>query len=130
MGLSRRAPWLVLACAAAPASAQIPIDYTLPPAAEPVLRTDIRPGCARSPADDEIVVCGSRDEDRRFRVEPSPEPAGPANRAGGEQMAAMNQGSGRCSTTGPHVQCAGGVDVLAIIFGVVRAVAQARANRD
>ncbi len=130
MTLSRRAPGLCLAFAASPAFAQVPIDYSLPPSPQPMLNTDIRPDCPTRSADDEIVVCGTRDDDARYRVEPSRLPPSAANRAGGEQMSALNAGSGRCSTTGPHVQCAGGLDVLGIIFGVARAIARARANRD
>ena len=131
MSLSSRRTWLFLAAVAgAPAAAQSPIDYGLPPSPDPPLRTEIRLGCPGASSEDEIVVCGPREEDERFRVPPSERRPGPADRAGGEQMAALAEGPGRCSPIGPHVQCAGGVDVLAIVFGIARAIARARANRD
>ena len=130
MALSRTVPWLAAAVVTAPATAQSPIDYRLPPSPIPHLRTDIRPGCPGASSEDEIVICGPHDEDERFRVPPSERRSGPADRAGGEQLAALAEGPGRCSPIGPNVQCAGGVDVLAIVFGIARAIARARANRD
>ncbi len=135
MALSRRAPWLWLALAATPATSQIPIDYSLPPSSQPTLRTDLRPDCPRSSTDDEIVVCGNRDDDYRYRVAPSePVPGARRRLIAGEPPSgvdALADGAlSRCSTTGPHVQCGGGLDVFGIVFGIARLVAKARANRD
>src|SRR5688500_2884555 len=132
MALSRTVPWLLAALLAAPATAQPIGDYRLPPSpvAPPAeLQLELRD---RPPsADDEILVCGDRREDERHRLPlPVRREAGAADRAGGEQMAALNAGTGRCSTTGPHVQCAGGLDLIGIAFQIIRAVARARANRD
>ena len=128
MALSRTVPWLLTAAfAAIPASAQIPRDYRLPPAPHRALGIDASE-CPRSEGD-EIVVCGSRD-DERYRVPPSQRVAGAASRAGGEQLEALAANPGACSTVGPHVRCAGGLDVLGIAFTIVRAIARARANRD
>src|SRR5688500_4882209 len=128
MTLSRTVPWLLPAAfVAMPAPAQIPPDYRLPPAPHHGLSMDDR-GCPRSEGD-EIGVCGSR-AGGRYRVPPSQRVAGAASRAGGEQMAALAANPGSCSTVGPHVRCAGGLDVFGIAFTLVRAIARARANRD
>ena len=130
MTLSRSGPWLlVVACAANPAEAQIAVDYTLPPVADPPIRTEVRRGCPPPEADEEIVVCGERDGER-YRVAPTPT-RDASRRAGGEQMQALAEGTpGRCTTVGPNQQCTRGIDMIGLIFGIVRAVAQARANRD
>ena len=126
--MSRRVPWLLAAAfIAIPAPAQIPPNYRLPPAPHRGLSMDDRE-CPRSEGD-EIFVCRSRD-DERYRVPPSQPVAGAASRAGGEQMAALAANPGACSTVGPHVRCAGGLDVFGIAFTLVRAIARARANRD
>ena len=133
MALSRMVPWLLPALLAAPATAQPIGDYRLPPAPPASLQFELR-DCPASEGDD-IVVCGDRDEDRRYRVAPS-EPVPGARRrliAGEPPSGAGALAAGaldRCSTTGPHVRCAGGLDVLGVIFGVARLVAKARANRD
>src|SRR5687768_1177578 len=132
MALSRMVPALAAALLAAPASALPVGDYRLPrspraPAAE--LQLELR-DCPVA-ADDEIVVCGDRREDARHRLAlPLEREPGAADRAGGEQMAALNSGTGRCSTTGPHVQCAGGLDLIGIAFQIAHAFLRARANRD
>ena len=132
MALSRMVPALMAALLAAPASAQPVGDYRLPPSprSPPVeLQLELR-DCPVA-ADDEIVVCGDRREDARHRLPlPLARAPGAADRAGGEQMAALNSGTGRCSTTGPHVQCAGGLDLIGIAFQIARALLRARANRD
>ena len=135
MALSRMVPGLAALLLAAPASALPVGDYRLPPsprsprAAPAELQLELR-DCPVA-ADDEIVVCGDRREDARHRLPlPLEREPGAADRAGGEQMAALNAGTGRCSTTGPHVQCAGGLDLIGIAFQIARALLQARANRD
>ena len=61
MTLSRTVPGLLLALAAAPGEALPPIDYRLPP---PSLEQPFepRPRCPSSSGDEEIVVCGTRDD--------------------------------------------------------------------
>ena len=130
MTLSRRLGGFAAGLAAVPAAAQAPIDYRLPPSPLPGLRMAVRPGCPPSSAEDEIVVCGSREEETRYRVAPSPRAPGAAGRASGDQLAALAAGDSRCSTVGRNQQCNGGLDVLAIALTIVRAIAQARANRD
>jgi hypothetical protein len=129
MTLSRTVTGLLLAAfAATPALAQSLADYRLPAPPLAPLSAERR-DCPPTSSEDEIIVCGSRD-DGRYRVPPSQRPPSAADRAGGEQMAALAAGSSRCSTVGPHVQCAGGLDFIGIAFTIVRAIARARANRD
>ena len=97
------------------------------------VRSLVRRDCRRPGADreEEIVVCGRREQDARHRlplaVAGSP---GPADRAGGEQLAAMRAGEDRCSPVGRAQRCNGGLDVIGIGFVIARAIAQARARRD
>lgn len=131
MTLSRSGPWLlVVACTATPAEGQIAVDYRLPPVSDPPIRTEIRPGCPPTTSDEEIVVCGTRDDDR-YRVAPSDTSRSASHRAGGEQMQALADGTpSRCTTVGPNQQCTRGIDMIGLLFGILRAVAQARGNRD
>ena len=91
----------------------------------------IRPACPAAGSNDDIVVCGRRDEDR-YRVPlaivPSGAPAGAG--AGGEQRAALGIDSSRCATVGRDQQCTGGLNMVGIGMALVRAVGQALANRD
>ena len=95
------------------------------------VRAIVRPECPRGGPDDEIVVCGRRD-DQRYRVPtqfvPGSIPAGA--RAGGEQRAAMAANDQRCSPVGRDQQCNGGLDVIGIGFTIARAIGQALARRD
>jgi hypothetical protein len=131
MAKSRTAPFLFLLLVPAPAVAQTAPPDELVEAQRRQLREAIRADCPPAGDSDEIVVCGSRGEDRH-RL---PLPAGPgsslaANRAGGEQRAALGIDSSRCSTVGPNPQCTQGLDVIGIAFTVARAVAQALIKRD
>ena len=127
----RRRVWLLLAAfAAGPAHAQIATDYRLPPAPDPPLRLEVRVGCPPATSENEAVVCGRR-QDELYRVPPSERAPSAAHRAGGEQLKALADGTpSRCTTVGPNQQCTRGLDMMALIFGIVRAVGQARANRD
>lgn len=62
-----------------------------------------------------VVVCGRREQVRRYRV-PAELAEGSRRRetAGGEQLRVMGAGSERCSTIGPVLTCARGIDVLTI----------------
>jgi len=88
--------------------------------------------CPTGVLDEDVVVCGRRPGYQRYRVPmtgPDVSP-GTRERAGGEQLAAMEAGSARCSAVGRDQQCGGGLDIFAIGFAVVRGIAQALANRD
>ena len=92
----------------------------------------MRLDCPPAADDEEIIVCGSRAEDNdrhRLPLAAQPQP-GAADRAGGEQRAALAIDSSRCTTVGRDQSCGGGLDVIGIGFAVARAVAQALANRD
>ena len=95
-----------------------------------LVRSVVRPDCG--PAEgDEIVVCGRREEDARHRLPlPVVGPPNPADRAGGEQLAAMNAGDDRCSPVGRDQQCSGGLDVIGIGFTIARVIAKAVAGDD
>lgn len=126
MTKSRPTPLLWLAPAlmlAGPAAAQSDMATDLVEAQRTELRATMRPGCAPSGNDADIVVCARRDDDR-YRV-----PAGPvaegssrAERAGGAQLAAMAANDAdRCSPVGRHQQC-GHVDFLGMGLMIVREV--------
>jgi len=87
--------------------------------------------CPPGTTDSDVIVCGRREGVSRYRlplpVEPTP---GRRERAGGEQLAAMDAGHTRCSAVGRDQQCGGGLDMIGIGFAIVRGVAQALANRD
>ena len=96
------------------------------------LRAAMRLDCRRPGDEGEIIVCGSRDPDRLHRLEPieGSRPPEAADRAGGEQRAALAAGSSPCTTVGRDQRCNGGLDMIGIGFTLVRAVAQALTNRD
>jgi hypothetical protein len=132
MTLSRTVAGFLAGFAAASAPAQLPIDYRLPPRAEPPLRTELRPGCAGT-STDEIIVCGTREEDERYRVAYEPVPGARRRLIAGEVprgVGALADDEGRCSPVGPNPQCTRGLDLFGIAFTIVRAIARARANRD
>ncbi|MEA3012497.1 MAG: hypothetical protein QOD42_1042 [Sphingomonadales bacterium] len=87
--------------------------------------------CPPGAEDSDVVVCGRRAAQSPYRlplpVAPTP---GTGERAGGEQLAAMEAGSTRCSAVGRDQQCGGGFDVIGIGFAIVRGIAQALINRD
>jgi hypothetical protein len=87
--------------------------------------------CPPGAADSDVVVCGRRAVRSPYRlplpVAPTP---GTGERAGGEQLAAMNAGGTLCSAVGRDQRCGGGFDIFGIGFAIVRGVAQALANRD
>jgi len=126
---SRTGPWLLIALIATPAGAQQTADQAIA-AQRSGLREALRLDCP--PAEgDEIVVCGSRqEEDRRQRLAPLSGAGGAGGRAGGEQRAALAIDSGSCTTVGRDQQCTSGLDMVGIGFAIARAVAQAIANRD
>ena len=94
----------------------------------------MRAGCPAATSPEEIVVCGTR-EDERYRVEPSEPVPGERHRliAGEPPSGAGALADGalsRCTTVGPNPQCTQGLDLFGIAFGIVRLIARARANRD
>ena len=131
MTKSRIAPGLLLLSAAGPAGAQAADIDSLIQARRGELRTALRLDCPPAGDDGEIVVCGNVEEDRRYRVDPTVQasPRG-ADRAGGEQRAALAIDSSRCTAVGRDQRCTSGLDVIGIGFAIARAVGQALANRD
>ena len=117
--------------AAAPAAALAQSVDTLVTAQQDGIRGVVRPHCERGPDPEEIVVCGTRD-DERYRVPPQLVPGSiPAGaRAGGEQRAALAGNDQRCTPVGRDQQCNGGLDVIGIGFTIARAIVQAIARRD
>lgn len=132
MAKSRTAPWLVAALVAAPAGAQSDeVDRAIA-GQRAGLRAAMRLDCPPAGDDSEIVVCGSRaEDDRRHRLPLAGRPPpGAADRAGGEQRAAMAIDTSRCTAVGRDQQCTSGLDVIGIGFTIARAVGQALLNRD
>ena len=126
--MSRTPPLLLIALLAAPVNAQSSsaIDQAIADQ-RTGLRAQLRLDCPRPEDDEEIVVCGSREEqDRRYRLPPvEGAPQGAADRAGGEQRAALAIDSSTCTTVGRDQQCNGGLDMIGIGFTIARAIAQA-----
>jgi hypothetical protein len=126
---SRIAPGLLAALlAAAPAGAQQSADQAIA-AQRSGLRQALRLDCPRG-EDDEILVCGSREEERRQRLPPIEPAPSAADRAGGEQRAALATDTSRCTAVGRDQSCTRGLDMVGIGFAIARAVVQAIANRD
>ncbi|WP_206185339.1 hypothetical protein [Sphingosinicella sp. CPCC 101087] len=124
-------PWLALLVLASPAGAQ-PVDVDgLVAAQRETLRSAMRLDCPPAGADEEIVVCGSRDPGREHRL-PLPVAREPraGDRAAGEQRAALDIDSSRCTPVGRAQQCSGGLDVIGIAFTMARALGQALADED
>jgi len=109
--------------AATSASAQ-PVDpQALIEAQRRELRTSLNPGCPANINPDEIVVCGTRN-DERHRVPPQEVPGAIANgdRAAGAQRAALGADDQRCTAVGRAQQCNGGLNMIAIGETLVRAI--------
>lgn len=131
MSKSRTALAVTAVLAAAPAQAQQGGAGALVEGQREALRAAMRLDCRRAEDEAEIIVCGSRDEERRYRLEPLRSRAsGAAGQAGGEQRAAMAAGSETCTPVGRDQRCSGGLDLIGIGFTIARAIAQAAANRD
>lgn len=111
---------LLLALAAIPAAA--PARPAGPDEAIAAQRAMVRgavvPACDRSEPD-AIVVCG-RDDSARHRL-PLPVAAEPGarDRAGGEQLFAMDAGQDPCTTVGPNQRCSGGLPILPMVFKAI-----------
>lgn len=132
MAKSRMAGTLIAALlAAVPAPTLAQSVDTLVTSQRDSVRGIVRPRCERGPDPEEIIVCGTRD-DERYRVPaqmvPGSIPAGA--RAGGEQLAAIAGNDQRCAPIGRDQQCNGGLDVIGIGFTIARAIVQALARRD
>jgi hypothetical protein len=125
------APWLLLLAAATAAPAQPADPEGLIAAQRDALRQAMRLDCPPAGADEEIIVCGSRDADRAQRL-PLPVEREPraADQAAGEQRAALAIDTSRCTPVGRAQQCTSGLDMIGIGFAIARAVAQALADRD
>ena len=104
MALSRTVPGLALVFSSVPAEAIVPVDYRLPPP-----RLEARPRgrepCRTGGDEDEIVVCGRRDENARFRVDPEPVPGARRRLIAGEPpRATLSEG-------GCYRSCPGSVGI-------------------
>jgi hypothetical protein len=132
MAKSRMARTLIAALlAAAPAPALAQSVDALVTTQRDSIRGVVRPRCERGPDPEEIVVCGTRDDERyRVPVQVVPGSIPARDRAGGEQLAAMAGNDQRCTPVGRDQQCNGGLDVIGIGFTIARAIVQAIANRD
>lgn len=133
MALSRRAavPLILI-------SASAPVRGQTEPGPDPVTRqqTELReiifPPCPR-PTGDEIVVCARREAEEQaahrlpLPVERTPSPA---DRAGGEQRAALAVDTSPCTTVGRNQRCTQGLDVIGIGVTIARGVLQAVRGRD
>ena len=129
--MSRTGPWLAAVLAAAPAGAQPTTIEQLIERQRAEVEAAVRPACDRGSGEDEIVVCGAREDEGRYRVQPLAMPGeSPGRRAGGEQRAALAIDSSPCTAVGRDQRCNGGLDLIGIGFTIARAVAQALANRD
>jgi hypothetical protein len=131
MTKSRKALPLLALLAATPAIAQ-PIDAArLVEAQRESLRESMRLDCPAVGETDEIIVCGSREEDRSQRLPLAVlrEPRA-ADRAAGEQRAALDIDSSRCTAVGRAQQCNGGLDMIGIGFAIARALGAAIAEPD
>ena len=104
MTLSRTVTGLALAYSSVPAEAIVPVDYRLPP---PRLdaRAYRRDPCRSGGDEDDIVVCGRRDEDARFRVDPEPVPGARRRLIAGEPPGAT------LSDGGCYRSCPGSVGI-------------------
>lgn len=131
MAKSRTAPWLAAALISSPAAAFEPVTIEqLIERQRAEVEAAIRPTCDRGDEED-IVVCGAREDQRRFRVPPLAMPgARAAQRAGGEQRAALAIDTSPCTTVGRDQRCNAGLDVIGIALTIARSVAQALLNRD
>ncbi len=109
-----------LGLAAAPATAQ---EITAEQAIDN-FRNSIEAPIRRCPEPGEgedIVVCGNRAEESRYRAPLFATPdSGPAARAGGEQRAAMALNDDRCTPVGVAQQCSGGLPIIPIIVYIIR----------
>lgn len=131
MAKSRIAPGLLAALISAPAAAQPATIEQLIERQRADVETALRPACDRAGDEEEIVVCGTREDDSRYRVPLLVPPgASPGRSAGGEQRAALAIDTSPCTTVGRDQRCNAGLDVIGIGFMIARAVAQALANRD
>jgi hypothetical protein len=119
-GAMRRIALAVAMLTAAPAAAQ---EITAEQAIAN-FRTSVETPVRRCPEPEEgeeIVVCGDRPEESRYRVPLYVAPDdSPAARAGGEQRAAMALNDQRCTPVGRAQQCGGGLPVIEIAIFLVR----------
>ena len=120
----------VLLASAASAAAQSGADAAARQQAQ--VRFMVAQSCP--PGDgNEVVVCGRREPVQRYRA-PLPVPAASREQAGGEQLAQIDAGAGRCSAAVRDQQCTRGLSVLGLggggVTGIAGIVAEALASPD
>lgn len=154
MTKSRRLPFLLLLAVAGPLSAAAqtglpPDSPPLPQAGTPEaptivtadeaiamdrarLRDLVAIDCPPGRQGEEVVVCGRRSGQGRYRVPMADSDIGPGGRrrAGDAQLSAMEANDQRCSPIGRAQACGGGLNIFGIGFAILRGVRQALANRD
>ncbi len=117
------ASWL---CPIAVAAAQSPTAGDAISAHQRLVQQAVRPECPKSPAGEEIIVCGSRNAGARYRVPFPPDPPEGARIAGEAPSAAaqMDHGAEPCSPNGLFQSCPY-IDLLGVAIRVVATVAKA-----
>jgi hypothetical protein len=96
------------------------------------LRDMLSIDCPPGRAGDEVVVCGRRRDQSRYRLPMAEAQLGRGTgvRAGDAQLHAMEANDQSCTPIGRDNGCGGGIDLIGIGFTIVRGIAQALANRD
>ncbi len=113
-------------CPMSAAAAQSPSAVDAVAAHQKLVQQAVRPECPKSPAGEEIIVCGSRNPGARYRVPFSPDPPEGARIAGEAPSAAaqMDHGAEPCSPNGLFQSCPY-IDLLGVAIRVVATVAKA-----
>ncbi len=97
------------------------------------IRDAVAQSCPAGAGGNEVVVCGRREPVQRYRA-PLPQAARPPERAGGEQLAHLDAGGGRCSAAVRDQQCNGGLSVVSVggsgVGGIAGVLAEALAGPD
>lgn len=120
MAKSRTVLLAAAAAAGAPAFAEPPTAAEGAIVAQRAMVTGaVSPRCPDGSEEGAIVVCARRDDNRHRLPLPIEAASGPGDRAGGEQMTALEAGQERCTTVGPNQQCSGGLPVFAVIAKLI-----------